>query len=415
MQVREERLGAVEDGRRVDGAVDGDGGPQRGRPVEYSQRPTCMGWPVHGREPCSAACPPVPHPRRAAIVDNGQGLPAGRIEDENALHPPPALPHALRQSPSMGNQHSRATTPTSNPTSPGVVAASQPSHGQALHYDSTRLHSHVPNPRRRESIQALSTVKASAAPPASTLESAAALTATTRPLSRGRAQTVNAHSSSTTAHVAHTLRAAHNTLKSASQEKMGNEQSRPKGSSRPLSPPKPKPSPSPSPLPALASKPANKPEPLPLPVPVPSPQTRPVAVPTIPREDTQTTRTEAAASLEPADASQNDYIVPSSHYNRPPRLPLPIEQEVITPGSPILSPADIAISIDHGDTDSALPRRSSVLSSTTADEDDLGDEFKAPEGQPTVPTVIEWEGPGERVYVTGTFAGWNRKYKLHRK
>jgi len=295
----------------------------------------------------------------------------------------------------MGNQHSRSSTPTSNPTSPGGTPSQ--SHAQALHYDSSRLHSHVHHPRRRESIQALSTVKASAAPPASTLESAAALTSSSsRPLSRGRAQTVNSNSTSTTAHVAHTLRAAQDNLKSASHEKMGNEQSRPKGSSRPLSP-KPKPSPE------KASEKAV----------VPSPQTRPVAVPAGPRDETQT-RTEAA-SIEPADASHNDYIVPSSHYNRPPRLPLPIEQEILTPGSPIISPADVASPLDRGEPDGTLPRRSSILSSTTADEDDLGDEFKAPEGQPTVPTVIEWEGPGERVYVTGTFAGWNRKYKLHRK
>ncbi|KAH7357445.1 5'-AMP-activated protein kinase beta subunit, interation domain-containing protein [Pyrenochaeta sp. MPI-SDFR-AT-0127] len=56
-----------------------------------------------------------------------------------------------------------------------------------------------------------------------------------------------------------------------------------------------------------------------------------------------------------------------------------------------------------------------MLSTTTADDDDLGDEFKGPNtGRPTVPTLIEWEGPGERVYATGTFAGWNKKYKLHR-
>jgi hypothetical protein len=55
-----------------------------------------------------------------------------------------------------------------------------------------------------------------------------------------------------------------------------------------------------------------------------------------------------------------------------------------------------------------------MLSSTTVDDDDLGEEFKTPTGRLTVPTLIEWEGPGERVYVTGTFAGWNRKYRLSR-
>jgi hypothetical protein len=106
--------------------------------------------------------------------------------------------------------------------------------------------------------------------------------------------------------------------------------------------------------------------------------------------------------------------VPSSHFSRPPRLPLPIEEEVHTPGSPIISPTDLASPIDHGEVEGALPRRTSMLSSTTADDDDLGDEFKVPTpGRPTVPTLIEWEGAGDRVYVTGTFAGWNRKYRLH--
>ena len=123
-----------------------------------------------------------------------------------------------------------------------------------------------------------------------------------------------------------------------------------------------------------------------------------------------------AGSLEPADASQ-DYIVPSSHFSRPPRLPLPIEEEVHTPGSPIISPTDLPVeSLDHGEVEGSLPRRTSMLSSTTADDDDLGEEFKVPTpGRPTVPTLIEWEGPGERVYVTGTFAGWNRKYRLHQR
>jgi hypothetical protein len=58
-------------------------------------------------------------------------------------------------------------------------------------------------------------------------------------------------------------------------------------------------------------------------------------------------------------------------------------------------------------------------STTTAGEgedgdEDLGEEFRGNEGRPTVPTLIEWEGGGERVYVTGTFAGWNRKFRLHR-
>lgn len=320
----------------------------------------------------------------------------------------------------MGNQQSShpptPTTATSSPHSPNVTSAHGHSstasnshhHHHHLHYDRPFGH---PNPRRRESIQALSTAKASAAPPSESLESASSL----KPRSRART------TSSTTAAVAHHLRAAaQDSLKSPSfEDKMGNEQSRhkahafhtdksqahPHAPSQPsqpqapaFTPPKPKP---------VEDKDAH----------APSPQTRPVDVPAAPREDTNAvaSRTEAASSLEPADASQEGYIVPSSHYSRPPRLPLPIEEEPHTPGSPIIAPTDLASPIDHHEIEGAFPRRSSMLSSTTADDDDLGDEFKGPQGKETVPTIVEWEGPGERVYVTGTFAGWDRKYRLHPK
>ena len=150
---------------------------------------------------------------------------------------------------------------------------------------------------------------------------------------------------------------------------------------------------------------------------LPSPQTLPVDVPAAPlREDVDLDREGAvASSIEPADASLSEPIVPSSHYSRPPRLPLPIEQEPYIPGSPIISAVDAVSPIDHSEIEGALPRRTSMLSTTTADDEELGDEYKIPQGDDAVPTLIEWEGPGERVYVTGTFAGWNRKFRLHRK
>jgi hypothetical protein len=141
--------------------------------------------------------------------------------------------------------------------------------------------------------------------------------------------------------------------------------------------------------------------------PSPSQQTRPVDVPAAPASRPD----DPASSINPADASQHEYMVPASQFDRPPRLPLPIEEEHYQPGSPILSP------IDHDEVEGALPRHNlSILSTTTADDEELGDEFRQPgTGRPTVPTLIEYEGKGERVYVTGTFAGWNRKYRLHPK
>jgi Glycogen recognition site of AMP-activated protein kinase len=109
--------------------------------------------------------------------------------------------------------------------------------------------------------------------------------------------------------------------------------------------------------------------------------------------------------------------LPPSEYNRPPRLPLPIEEEVYAPGSPIISPADLTDAVVPLEG-SGLPRRTSVLSATTVDEDEeVVEELQniAPSGHPGVPTFIEWRDKAERVYITGTFADWDRKIRLHRK
>lgn len=287
----------------------------------------------------------------------------------------------------MGNQPSRSTTPTSNPQSPNVTQSHAP-----LHHGTSHAAREL-NPRRRESIHSLS-IKASAAPPSASLESARpqTITPTAVPLSK------------------HIHRSAHDTLKSASDEKMGNEQSRHKSQPREQQQQQQQlqqqqqQQQQQTPPPKLKPQAPEKPS--------PSPQSKPVDVPAQPREESQGSRTENASSIDPADASQ-EYFISTPQYTRPPRLPLPIEEEVHTPGSPIISPADIG-PVEIGDVDGVLPRRVSVLSSTTAEEDDLPDEFQH-QNVPTVPTVVEWDGPGERVYVTGTFAGWNRKYRLHRK
>jgi len=104
----------------------------------------------------------------------------------------------------------------------------------------------------------------------------------------------------------------------------------------------------------------------------------------------------------------------SYHLTRPPRLPLPIEEEVHTPGSPIIAPADIEApleyieSLDHD----VLPRRSSALSNTTIDEEDA-EELQVDKTGTTVPTTFEWKKGGDKVYVTGTIFQWNRKHRLH--
>ncbi|OAA64613.1 5-AMP-activated protein kinase, beta subunit, interaction domain protein [Niveomyces insectorum RCEF 264] len=120
-----------------------------------------------------------------------------------------------------------------------------------------------------------------------------------------------------------------------------------------------------------------------------------------------------------------------SYMTRPPRLPLPIEEEVHTPGSPIIAPREDGDSIEDiealdgsgsgsgsgsgvgGDGDGdGITHRSSTLSSATVDEDDM-EELRVDKTRPTVPTRLEWLRGGEKVYVTGTIFQWNRKQRMH--
>jgi hypothetical protein len=323
----------------------------------------------------------------------------------------------------MGNQqssHSRATTPTSNPQSPSSVTTA--SHAQK----ERPSHPHIPHiphlhhaARRRESIPALSTVKSQAAPPSASFTNAEShpTSASTRPQSRGRSQTVAIAAS---AAIAHNLRAAQDSYsyssKPASHDAMGNEQSKaPKEKGHRA---RDSTSSTPPQLPARSTPEKGPSPPHAVPAHAPSPQTRPVDVPAAAREEPPSSRSDdPAASIDPADASLQEYVVSPSHFSRPPRLPLPIEEETHVPGSPILSSEHNYSPIDHDEVEGTLPRHASIISNTTnADDEDLGDEFKGPNAaRPTVPTLIEWEGEGERVYATGTFAGWNRKYRLHKK
>ncbi|EME43680.1 carbohydrate-binding module family 48 protein [Dothistroma septosporum NZE10] len=120
--------------------------------------------------------------------------------------------------------------------------------------------------------------------------------------------------------------------------------------------------------------------------------------------------------------AESPYNLGPANFSRPPRLPLPIEEEVHAPGSPIILPQDLEdvsklenIDVDEG----RIPRKTSVLSSTTIDDDDVGDNdaFAAESthwGDVRVPTMLEWNGQGDKVFVTGTFCNWEKKMKLHR-
>ena len=115
-------------------------------------------------------------------------------------------------------------------------------------------------------------------------------------------------------------------------------------------------------------------------------------------------------SVDPSIPTTQDM---SYHLTRPPRLPLPIEEEVHTPGSPLLAPADIDVPIlDIEALDNEpLPRRSSALSNTTIDEEDA-EELRVDKTKATVPTVFRWIHGGDKIYVTGTIFQWNKKQRL---
>lgn len=123
------------------------------------------------------------------------------------------------------------------------------------------------------------------------------------------------------------------------------------------------------------------------------------------------------SQFQPSGPPRDLDYVPHSNLNFPPRLPLPIEEELYTPGSPIITSADLESSaLQEDEVDGAILRPASVLSSATADEDDAGDDLQPLEGpRRTVPTRVGWNQGGERVYITGTFTGWSRKFRMHRE
>ncbi|KAL5047813.1 hypothetical protein BDW71DRAFT_179130 [Aspergillus fruticulosus] len=109
------------------------------------------------------------------------------------------------------------------------------------------------------------------------------------------------------------------------------------------------------------------------------------------------------------------YYSASHHLQRPPRMPLPIGDATAIPGSPISGPDDT----------SPLATEAKLGNGTTAAKPDLAtieDDDTVDELQPyatsgvgrAVPTTIEWTAGGNKVYVTGTFVNWEKKFRLHK-
>ena len=120
----------------------------------------------------------------------------------------------------------------------------------------------------------------------------------------------------------------------------------------------------------------------------------------------------------PSAPLSSAYYNASTHLQRPPRMPLPIGDATATPGSPIIGPPDGHI--DSLPQDRLLDEQgdTSNIGSATVDEDELVDELQpytvSGVGK-AIPTVIPWTGPGHKVYVTGTFVNWEKKFRLHRR
>lgn len=225
-------------------------------------------------------------------------------------------------------------------------------------------------PRRRDSIQALSSGKATAAPPSESLTSALAHSSLQPPSrathARQRSKTIDIAPAPTQPPISDEM--GHDQSRVAQQERLANEKQ-------------------------------YKP-------------TEPVAVPTTadgaPRYD---------HSINPSGPPQDPYRIPPSQTQRPPRLPLPIGEELHTPGSPIISPQDLSLDFDQDAVEGSLPRKTSLLSSTTMGDDDDDDDQPLSEESvtKTIPTYLAWHRGGQKVYVTGTFANWNRKFRLHKQ
>ncbi|KAJ6438644.1 Snf1 kinase complex beta-subunit Gal83 [Purpureocillium lavendulum] len=115
----------------------------------------------------------------------------------------------------------------------------------------------------------------------------------------------------------------------------------------------------------------------------------------------------------PADSNLISNSSMTDMYLRgPPRLPLPIDEEVHTPGSPILAPEEGLDDVELDGSSDALTRKSSALSANTVDDDE-SEELRVDKTRPVVPTKLEWKRGGDKVYVTGTIFQWNRKQRLH--
>ncbi|KAL4941440.1 hypothetical protein BDV06DRAFT_212655 [Aspergillus oleicola] len=120
-------------------------------------------------------------------------------------------------------------------------------------------------------------------------------------------------------------------------------------------------------------------------------------------------------TIPPSDPPHKMYYSASQHLQRPPRMPLPIGDATATPGSPISGPDDASpVAPDQAPSAKAAANQPAH---TTIEDDDTVDNLHQYANNAVgraVPTTIEWTAGGNKVYVTGTFVNWEKKFRLHK-
>lgn len=157
----------------------------------------------------------------------------------------------------------------------------------------------------------------------------------------------------------------------------------------------------------------------------PAPPDEPSKPVDVPREQSAQFYPHAHYNSDTAAANSDQNLmstgsVTDMYLTHPPRLPLPIEEEVHTPGSPILAPQESGLPVPTelgGGSSEGLARKGSGLSAGTAgtaeDDEEDSEELQVDKARPVVPTRIVWRRGGEKVYVTGSIFQWSRKHRLH--
>jgi len=89
-------------------------------------------------------------------------------------------------------------------------------------------------------------------------------------------------------------------------------------------------------------------------------------------------------------------------------------QEVAPGEKPVMTPSTLDSPVPAITSEkSSLRRRNSFGSGTTVDTVD-DDELNIDDSR-SIPTTIVWPHEARKVYVTGTFSGWKKKFKLVQK